>query len=283
MIIFWRRETCYNAWRGLRMTPLFGCFCPGNDQKKCERIYSFIYNNTCVGKFNSFYFDLIWFETFLGLFIYFTIYFFTASFDCWIVYCSCWVSLFVWLPALTMYIHTTIRSHTIVRNKTNKQLLGCLLGRKGKKKRVRTFKSFSHTLLSRMMQHSIFLHSHSISLLRVILLHTLYLLSIGTFVLNVFIFRLWIICFQNSNISTSRNDLVYNFNSKSSCIRWKFSPNYTYLHVSHYFIKIATDWVCYHWFLYFWLSYFIFILLIIFFPSPPPIFSVGWLHPAMIF
>jgi hypothetical protein len=33
-----------------------------------------------------------------------------------------------------MYIHTTIRSHTIVRNKTNKQLLGCLLGRKGKKK-----------------------------------------------------------------------------------------------------------------------------------------------------
>jgi hypothetical protein len=75
----------------------------------------------------------------------------------------------------------------------------------------------------------------------------------------------------------------YNLNSKSSCIRWKFSPNYTYLHVSHYFIKIATDWVCYHWFLYFWLSYFIFILLIIFFPSPPPIFSVGWLHPAMIF
>ncbi|XP_046647474.1 uncharacterized protein LOC124337507 isoform X1 [Daphnia pulicaria] len=43
------KETCYNAWRGLRMTPLFGCFCPGNDQKKCERIYSFIYNNTCVG------------------------------------------------------------------------------------------------------------------------------------------------------------------------------------------------------------------------------------------
>ncbi|XP_057379779.2 uncharacterized protein LOC130702135 isoform X1 [Daphnia carinata] len=42
------KETCYNAWRGLRMTPLFGCFCPGNDQKKCERIYSFIYNNTCV-------------------------------------------------------------------------------------------------------------------------------------------------------------------------------------------------------------------------------------------
>jgi hypothetical protein len=72
-LFFLRRETCYNAWRGLRMTPLFGCFCPGNDQKKCERIYSFIYNNTCVGKFNSFYFDLIWFETFLGLFIYFTI------------------------------------------------------------------------------------------------------------------------------------------------------------------------------------------------------------------
>ena len=45
-----RRETCYNAWRGLRMTPLFGCFCPGSDQKKCERIYSFIYNNTCVGE-----------------------------------------------------------------------------------------------------------------------------------------------------------------------------------------------------------------------------------------
>ena len=32
------------------MTPLFGCFCPGSDQKKCERIYSFIYNNTCVGE-----------------------------------------------------------------------------------------------------------------------------------------------------------------------------------------------------------------------------------------
>ncbi|XP_046647476.1 uncharacterized protein LOC124337507 isoform X3 [Daphnia pulicaria] len=47
------KETCYNAWRGLRMTPLFGCFCPGNDQKKCERIYSFIYNNTCVASWHD--------------------------------------------------------------------------------------------------------------------------------------------------------------------------------------------------------------------------------------
>ncbi|XP_045028405.1 uncharacterized protein LOC116921353 isoform X4 [Daphnia magna] len=47
------KETCFNAWRGLRMTPLFGCFCPGNDQKKCERIYSFIYNNTCVGSWQE--------------------------------------------------------------------------------------------------------------------------------------------------------------------------------------------------------------------------------------
>ncbi|XP_046458026.1 uncharacterized protein LOC124204848 isoform X3 [Daphnia pulex] len=47
------KETCYNAWRGLRMTPLFGCFCPGNDQKKCERIYSFIYNNTCVASWQD--------------------------------------------------------------------------------------------------------------------------------------------------------------------------------------------------------------------------------------
>ena len=44
------RETCHNAWRGLRMTPLFGCFCPSSQSKKCERLYAFIYNNTCVGE-----------------------------------------------------------------------------------------------------------------------------------------------------------------------------------------------------------------------------------------
>lgn len=44
------REACHAAWRNLRMTPLFGCFCPSAQHNKCERLYAFIYNNTCVGE-----------------------------------------------------------------------------------------------------------------------------------------------------------------------------------------------------------------------------------------
>ena len=45
------RESCHNAWRGLRMTPLFGCICPNSPhQKKCDRVYNIVYNNSCLGK-----------------------------------------------------------------------------------------------------------------------------------------------------------------------------------------------------------------------------------------
>ena len=88
IFFFWKkiRETCYNAWRGLRMTPLFGCFCPGNDQKKCERIYSFIYNNTCVGKFEF-------------------IFLHTAS---WFCCCSCCVIFYLSISIRLIDCHHTI-------------------------------------------------------------------------------------------------------------------------------------------------------------------------------
>lgn len=50
-ILKFDRETCHNAWRGLRMTPLFGCICPNSQHKKrCDRVYNSIYNNSCIGK-----------------------------------------------------------------------------------------------------------------------------------------------------------------------------------------------------------------------------------------
>jgi hypothetical protein len=51
--IFQKRESCHNAWRGLRMTPLFGCICPNSPhKKKCDRVYNVVYNNSCLGEFN---------------------------------------------------------------------------------------------------------------------------------------------------------------------------------------------------------------------------------------
>jgi hypothetical protein len=52
-IFFQKRESCHNAWRGLRMTPLFGCICPNSPhKKKCDRVYNVVYNNSCLGEFN---------------------------------------------------------------------------------------------------------------------------------------------------------------------------------------------------------------------------------------
>ncbi len=139
-LLFLRRETCYNAWRGLRMTPLFGCFCPGNDQKKCERIYSFIYNNTCVGKSILLLFYFILFGGFVFCFFCFFVLFyytlFTASFDCWIVYVAveCLYCSFDCRLSLYTYTYTLRFSLTLsfeIKTTNNCVVLLAARGKKG--------------------------------------------------------------------------------------------------------------------------------------------------------
>ncbi|XP_072945900.1 uncharacterized protein [Epargyreus clarus] len=48
------RETCREAWAGLRLSPLFGCICPNTHMKKrCDRIFAVVNHNPCVVKLMS--------------------------------------------------------------------------------------------------------------------------------------------------------------------------------------------------------------------------------------
>ncbi|XP_074095255.1 glial cell line-derived neurotrophic family receptor-like [Cotesia typhae] len=43
------REACHDAWTQLRLSPMFGCICPGNQAKKrCDKIFSTVNHNPCV-------------------------------------------------------------------------------------------------------------------------------------------------------------------------------------------------------------------------------------------
>ncbi|CAK1546724.1 unnamed protein product [Leptosia nina] len=43
------RESCREAWAGLRLSPLFGCICPNTHMKKrCDRIFAVVNHNPCV-------------------------------------------------------------------------------------------------------------------------------------------------------------------------------------------------------------------------------------------
>ncbi|KAL3290337.1 hypothetical protein HHI36_023681 [Cryptolaemus montrouzieri] len=45
------RDSCHEAWTNLRRSPMFGCICPNNHMKKrCDRIFSMVNHNPCVGK-----------------------------------------------------------------------------------------------------------------------------------------------------------------------------------------------------------------------------------------
>ncbi|KAH0540530.1 hypothetical protein KQX54_018039 [Cotesia glomerata] len=44
-----RIEACHDAWTQLRLSPMFGCICPGNQAKKrCDKIFSTVNHNPCV-------------------------------------------------------------------------------------------------------------------------------------------------------------------------------------------------------------------------------------------
>ncbi|XP_057323649.1 uncharacterized protein LOC130666554 isoform X1 [Microplitis mediator] len=43
------REACHDAWTQLRLSPMFGCICPGNQiKKRCDKIFSAVNHNPCV-------------------------------------------------------------------------------------------------------------------------------------------------------------------------------------------------------------------------------------------
>jgi trimethyllysine dioxygenase len=45
----WQR--CQSAWSQLRLSPMFGCICPGNSGKeKCDRVFKAVNGNPCIGK-----------------------------------------------------------------------------------------------------------------------------------------------------------------------------------------------------------------------------------------
>lgn len=69
MIFFlFNRDLCLESWTNLRLSPMFGCICPNNHMKRrCDRIFSMVNHNPCVGKlrlFNLTYFTLLIFEIF---------------------------------------------------------------------------------------------------------------------------------------------------------------------------------------------------------------------------
>ncbi|XP_053593781.1 uncharacterized protein LOC103580761 [Microplitis demolitor] len=48
------REACHDAWTQLRLSPMFGCICPGNQiKKRCDKIFSAVNHNPCVVKIIS--------------------------------------------------------------------------------------------------------------------------------------------------------------------------------------------------------------------------------------
>ncbi|XP_063929586.1 uncharacterized protein LOC135141921 isoform X2 [Zophobas morio] len=43
------RDLCHKSWTNLRRSPMFGCICPNNHNKKrCDRIFSMVNHNPCV-------------------------------------------------------------------------------------------------------------------------------------------------------------------------------------------------------------------------------------------
>jgi hypothetical protein len=48
----WR--TCKSAWSQLRLSPMFGCICPGNNfqsqKETCDRVFKAVNANPCIGK-----------------------------------------------------------------------------------------------------------------------------------------------------------------------------------------------------------------------------------------
>lgn len=48
------RDLCHESWTNLRRSPMFSCICPNNNMKKrCDRIFSMVNHNPCVGKFKN--------------------------------------------------------------------------------------------------------------------------------------------------------------------------------------------------------------------------------------
>ncbi|KAE8748459.1 hypothetical protein FOCC_FOCC004890, partial [Frankliniella occidentalis] len=42
------RERCFQSWKQMRKTPIFGCICPNNHMKRrCDRIFSTLNYNRC--------------------------------------------------------------------------------------------------------------------------------------------------------------------------------------------------------------------------------------------
>ncbi|KAK0173548.1 hypothetical protein PV328_006725, partial [Microctonus aethiopoides] len=43
------RDACHDSWTQLRLSPMFGCICPGNQAKKrCDKIFLTVNHNPCV-------------------------------------------------------------------------------------------------------------------------------------------------------------------------------------------------------------------------------------------
>ncbi|XP_047350708.1 uncharacterized protein LOC124949534 isoform X1 [Vespa velutina] len=46
------RDACHDSWTQLRLSPVFGCICPNNHiKKRCDRIFSLVNHNPCVGEY----------------------------------------------------------------------------------------------------------------------------------------------------------------------------------------------------------------------------------------
>ncbi|KAK3910347.1 Neurogenic locus notch-like protein 1 [Frankliniella fusca] len=49
--VYLTRERCFQSWKQMRKTPIFGCICPNNHMKRrCDRIFSTLNYNRCVDK-----------------------------------------------------------------------------------------------------------------------------------------------------------------------------------------------------------------------------------------
>ena len=50
------RQRCQSAWSKLRLSPMFGCICPGGSSQKqtCDRVFKAVNGNPCIGKLNDY-------------------------------------------------------------------------------------------------------------------------------------------------------------------------------------------------------------------------------------
>ena len=60
------RDACHSSWQELRSSPIFGCICPSNMQKKqqCDKIFRNVNGNPCIGEYTSPAFFEIYFADF---------------------------------------------------------------------------------------------------------------------------------------------------------------------------------------------------------------------------